>query len=576
MTSQAAFRTNGEDGRSFVTVALSSERGWHCETLGSVRLWHKSARAVGIDGDVLRTFADTFRRIALEEGTDVSGTIGSLLSAVRGHFALVAECGDVVLAVVDRVRSIPLVWRRLDEDRVGIAQTAGGLNSAGGPKPELDPDQVLSVAMAGYSIGTGTLYRNTAALLPGQYVLCRHGRQVQQSWYHRFRPWMGASVETEPATKSISALHDLTLDVLKETVLKADGRMIAVPLSAGLDSRLIASALKHLEYKNVVCFAYGIEGNHEAQASKEIAARLGYPWHFVSFDNRAMARSYRTRDHDDYLRYADSLTGVFFPQDYLAVTSLLDNRKLAPDSMVVNGQSGDFITGNHIPDSLARLDAPREDVVGALLSKHFKQWRALQTTAFTSRIQRNLEAEFELLLDEVDQDDVPAYALYEMSEFVDRQSKYVVNGQRLYEYLGLDWDLPLWHDDYMDFWERRPLAEKANQRLYREMLRAADWGGVWHNIPVNEKRIRPRWLVPIRFLLKALHAPLGRQAWHEFERRYLEYHLTALCGYAVRSWTDIATDARRPWTAVAPHIEDYLHAHGADIPVPASEGAHGR
>ena len=30
------------------------------------------------------------------------------------------------------------------------------------------------------------------------------------------------------------------------------------------------------------------------------------------------------------------------------------------------------------------------------------------------------------------------------SGFIDRQSKYVINGQRIYEYYGYEWRLPLW------------------------------------------------------------------------------------------------------------------------------------
>ena len=46
----------------------------------------------------------------------------------------------------------------------------------------------------------------------------------------------------------------------------------------------------------------------------------------------------------------------------------------------------------------------------------------------------------------------------------------MITGQRIYECLGHDWRLPLWDNDYLDFWETVPLRFKAGQRLYNEML----------------------------------------------------------------------------------------------------------
>ena len=56
---------------------------------------------------------------------------------------------------------------------------------------------------------------------------------------------------------------------------------------------------------------------------------------------------------------------------------------------------------------------------------------------------------------------------YEQWEYQERQAKYVVHGQRLYDFLGYRWELPLWTPDFIKFWETVPLEYRFSQQLYR-------------------------------------------------------------------------------------------------------------
>ena len=71
---------------------------------------------------------------------------------------------------------------------------------------------------------------------------------------------------------------------------------IAIPLSAGYDSRFVVSCLKHLGAKNVICFSYGQIKNFEAEAAKKISTELGYPWHFIKLDNSSTYRVFRSKN----------------------------------------------------------------------------------------------------------------------------------------------------------------------------------------------------------------------------------------------------------------------------------------
>lgn len=418
--------------------------------------------------------------------------------------------------------------------------------------------------MSGFTIGDDTLYRGVRQLGPGQFLLATGEAEPRVGRYHRFAPY-----RPEPQDRAVlkRALLDLMVASLERVIAAAAGRPIALPLSAGLDSRLIVSGLKQLGYRRLLVFAYGLPGNHEAEASRAIAARLGLPWRFVPFGVRAMRAAFASADYAAYRASADSLTGVHFPQDYLALVELKRAGYLPPDAIIVNGQSGDFITGNHVPDALAipradlSADERRQRVIDALIAKHFKQWTALLTAENRARIAARLAREIDAV------GGMPTHAagdhgVYEWCEFQDRQSKYVVNGQRLYEYLGHDWRLPLWDDAWLDFWARAPLEAKVKQNLYREVLMESDWGGVWRDIPVNAKRLRPGWIVPLRLALKALHAPLGPTRWHAFERRFLQFWMDNLASAAHRSYGAVARDRRGAWSGIAYHVEDYLRGKG--------------
>ncbi|MEK9662368.1 MAG: asparagine synthase C-terminal domain-containing protein, partial [Alphaproteobacteria bacterium] len=494
--------------------ALLAERfGWRRLTSGDRVFWFRG-HVRGRSAEALASEAATLSRAGVE----------AWLRALDGHFALVLTGPDWSLAAVDRVRSSPLLWAR-HNSRLLVSSDGPALRAALDLGPDdLDNVQGDAFAMAGFTVGDATLYRGIRQLLPGTYLLDAPDMPGTVESYHRWRPHQPAGAEAGDLATVLSRLHE---SLIARLVEDAAGRPILVPLSAGLDSRFLASGLAAAGYKNVHCVAYGRAGNREAVVSEQIARRLGYRWSFVPYTNAIVRTAWASDDHRAYEAYADSFTAIPFPQDYVALTVLRERDDLPADTVVVNGQTGDFITGNHVPRSLIGHAGGTDDIrmariVDALVAKHFKHWTGLATPERMARIRGLLSDEI-AAAGGLPGDPADDFGVYEYSEFVDRQAKYVINGQRLYEYLGLDWRLPFWDRDYLDFWERAPLSAKANQALYRDVLERDNWGGVWRDIPVNPMRIRPVSLMVARQLAKILHAPLGAERWHAFERRYFLY-----------------------------------------------------
>lgn len=500
--------------------------------------------------------------LATEAARLTPEAVPAWLKGLDGFFRLVVKTPRVAFGACDPVRSYPLIWARDATGAVIVSASGPALEEALrlGSK-DLDPEALAPFALSGFTIGARTIYRGVSQIGPGQVLLVDTAGGVSLHAYHQWDPWRPAEGAT---IEGLGALHERLIDDL---IKDARGRQIFVPLSAGHDSRFIASGLREAGYDNVLTVSYGLPGNREAHTAREIARRLGYKWRFLPYSNLKASAMFHGADYAAFKAHSDSLTAIHFPQEYMALSQLFETGAIDRDTLVVNGQSGDFITGNHIQPNLA--DPPEDPVaakravIEAMLDKHYRQWASLRTPQRLEQIGKLLSSEIDRLgLDEVGPDGL--HGVYEWLEFQDRQSKYVINGQRVYDHFGLEWRLPLWDRACLDWWARAPLAAKLNQRLYRETLERMNWGGVWRDVPINPMRIRPGWLRPIRFAAKVMHAPLGRHVWRRFEKRYFDYWMGATCAYAAWPYAQVAADRRGAHNALAWHIEAYLNAKGAD------------
>ena len=543
-------------------VAIHTEFGWRRQAQAGCELWTKGYGCVE-DGTRLLT------RMTRLGARPTVADIADLLADFDGHFALAARGPGWAFAAVDFVRSIPLAFARCG-DRWQIDDQALRLRDAAGlDARDVDSEAALALGMSGYTIDIATLYRSVQQLGPGELVLFVGDEPPQRHRYYCYRPWRADKPAYDPA-RAQKALAELTLALVDKTMKSIDGRTLVVPLSAGRDSRLIVSAAYHLGYRNVRTFAYGHPGNHEAKASQAIAERLGYAWRFVPNSIADMRHYFASDTHASYVAFADTLQSVPFVQDLPQIASLKGAGYVPSDAVLCNGNSGDYISGAHIVPAMRAATDDLSDgerlsrVSGALYEKHFALWRALQTPDHRARIERQLRASLAragaTLGDPADD-----YGLYEYAEFQDRQCKYVITGQRIYEFLGHEWRLPLWDKAYLDFFERTPLAGKVGQKLYADMLIAENWGGVWQDVPVNAKTVRPHWIRPLRLAAKLAHAPLGRDAWHRFERRYLQYWMDGTGHSANTPYRSVAADRRGARHAVAWSTETYLNRHGLDF-----------
>jgi len=486
-----------------------------------------------------------------------NNSIKKVLDSIKGNFAIICCEGEHLLAFVDKIRSFPLFYSEAN-NKVTISTNAK--LSAQELSLSNSREGHLTISMGGYTIGNQTLFEGLSALRAGEFVLL--DQNFKRDYYYFFRPWL---VNTDKTAKDfLEELSSITLSLVKEIHDKHKDKTIVIPLSAGFDSRLIVSAFKEIDAKNIICVSYGQENNFEAQTAKLIADKLGYPWKFVELNRDVYSKF---QESDTYIKYKDeidSCVAVPFFQDICALSLLKENNDVPSDAVFINGNSGDFISGAHIIDGLKdKEQIDFSNIIDILTTKHFALWKGLLSKKNKETLSKLITEDLDYI-NSIDTSEKKEWAQFEAFEFLNRQSKYVISGQWNYDFFGFNWELPLWSEEYLLFWEKVPYSLKRKQKLYKKFALSNNWGGVWSDIPINKKDINSLKIRAARFIVKALCAPFGKSFWHSMEKRVFAYHMEILGLHGKRSYWELFLEKDEPRNILSWLTRDYLNEKTTD------------
>jgi asparagine synthase (glutamine-hydrolysing) len=462
------------------------------------------------------------------------------LANLKGNFAVIIEGPGWILAVVDKIRSYPVSYVKTGS-QFWVSNSARRLKGDCQLR-EVEELSLLEFRTAGYVTGGDTLYRNLHQLQAGELLLWDSSRkELQVERYYLFYP---QRVREEKVNVLIEELDAINESIILRNMEDAHGAPIWVPLSGGLDSRLILSKLVELGYDRLKAFSYGPPSNHEAKAAKYVADKLGVPWIFVPSSHRQAKEFFHSPVRKRYWAFCDGLCSVPNMQDIEPLLRLRGNSKIPEDAIIVNGQSGDFITGGHISEFLMQEGLSARDLLDAIIGKHFSLWLHLKTA-------ENLEQIGEKVLKllnfpknkHVSREEV--VRAYECWEWQERQCKYVINGQRIYDFLGFGWELPLWDSEYLHFWDSVPVELRYGQNLYRRYLSAYDYKGIFKGF--NPKIWR--WqgismaIIPVARLAQVLFGERYKKVLYKYAS-YFGYYGSHYAAYGMKYFLEKIPNAR--------------------------------
>ena len=443
------------------------------------------------------------------------------LSNLTGNFAFILESKNYILAVVDKIRSYPIFYTK-QNDIYLISNSARRLKADAGLN-NVDTYSILEFKMSGYVTGKNTIFKKLFQLQAGECLIWQiQEKKLQQKRYFQYFP---DKIRQESERELIKELDVITTQIFQKIISDAGNKPIWIPLSGGLDSRLILCKLKELGCSNLQSFSYGPPGNYEAKIAKYVAKTLKVPWTFVPSKYIASRNFFHSEERKKFCAFADGLCSVPFSQDILAIMTLMKNKQITKDAIIINGQSGDFITGGHIMPFMLNHKVRLKRFLNAILEKHFSLWINLRTDKNNVVIKNKIKQLLSITNESNYLKSTASY--YELWEWQERQSKHVINGQRTYDFLGLNWNLPLWDDKYIDYWKNIPYKYKFNQMLYNKYLTQYNYKGLFkHYSPIAHK-----WPGPMIGIM-----PLGRMlsfiyGEHGFKIKRKLYHSASGLGH---------------------------------------------
>ncbi len=379
------------------------------------------------------------------------------IARVGGHWAAILERDDRVVVVQDLVRSFPLFYSFRGaptvSDDIETARAAAG-------DPGRAPAAVEEFLHLGYVTGSDTLFTGISQLQMGERVVLDPSAVLERSFSRTVRHDAPGLTDEDALDARFDAALGTALDRAFEWIGE---RQVVVPLSGGLDSRLLAVLLKQRGVDKVLNFTYGVGETREVGISRAVSEALGQRWEFVQYTPEELRRAWATAAAGDFIR--DAYAGAALPhvQDWYAITRLRERGLIDDDAVFLPGHT---IVGNMHDEQV--LDEPgavtRERLLDLIVHHHSsirpKPDTILGNAGFVEKVDQ--------FLDRIGYDGSPVSRLdaLESWNLMERQTKYINHSVRGYEHFGYAWALPMLDVELYDVWDEFDLSIAKDRAWY--------------------------------------------------------------------------------------------------------------
>ncbi|MCU0462483.1 MAG: asparagine synthetase B family protein [Bacteroidales bacterium] len=376
------------------------------------------------------------------------------LVSLNGQFSIIVVKENEVWMATDRLRCYPLFYTSVKKEFIISDDCYACLKESA--LKEICPAARDSFLLAGYVPDNLTLINNIFQAEAGEIVVLNS--LVSRRFYHEI---FSTPVENKNSESYEKDLHDLLHSVFSSHLKAIKDRFIAIPLSGGYDSRLIAAMSKIYHPENMICYTYGRIDNPEAIKAEEVARRLNIKWLNIEYNNDLINDYLHSNKFKEYYPFASNLSSMFFMQDYFALQYLRE-RSLVPDNTVfIPGYSGDFLAGSHLSLSMNKT-LTENGIAEIILKKHFRYIKS--SVSEKEKIKSLISKKIPDIKDN-------PWKIFENWDMKERQAKFIVNSARTFLFFGYDYIMPFWDRNIMDFFSKISFSLKFNKKLYDTVLK---------------------------------------------------------------------------------------------------------
>lgn len=381
------------------------------------------------------------------------------VSQLEGNFTFLISIDDFHYIISDKMRSFQLVYY-FEDDHLVVTDDLMKHKKNSSFKFEINNIVCEQLLRTFYVVGPYTLFKEVFSSQSGEIVCLKlNGNKIEREQYFQWAPYMEDDNFQRNYKEEALIQDEIFIDVFKRMVKSAPHvNNWIIPLSGGYDSRTIINYLYKLGLKNVICFSYGMEKNIQSEISKQVADALGYEWHFI--DYKFWIHKLNLNVIYEYIEFGFNGVNIPHLQDFPAVFALKELGILQKNDIFVPGHALEVIAGNHLSEKMQYCNN-FENVIPTI-SHHFMGF------GYHNKSKSKI---FEHVKSIASEYNLKESQIAECFDWQERQTKFIANSVKVYEYFGYESRIPEWDGTLIKYWEKIGFNYRLHRNMFKEVFK---------------------------------------------------------------------------------------------------------